>query len=339
MRDDCFSVVRWLVVVRDAFVLPIPFKPLLPGFVLALATASAAMAAARIGDTYEEVIKNEGAPERRMEAGGMLILYYPTQTVKLRNGQVVSLAVPPPSKSTAPAASAPVAGPATTPAPGNYVAPNPNPQLDGLFPKNFVGHPQFDTQEGKRTAGIAFLARREDRTEVYILTARRMLGPEGGFPAQVTPENMRAFMKGISLRGLFGGILNYDAKAVTIPTVEDATSPTYDLAIFRSTRAMTDEAAVLAGSPPRKGEAVWLIAAKQSKTAPATVTHTGAVVAVGDWIVCQFQNPQIVTNDVSGAPVINARGQIVGIYSTFADQDGDKFAYIIPAALVRKYLN
>lgn len=47
--------------------------------------------AVEIGDTYEKVIQEKGAPAGKMEAGGTQILRYTEQTIKLKDGKVVSI--------------------------------------------------------------------------------------------------------------------------------------------------------------------------------------------------------------------------------------------------------
>lgn len=55
--------------------------------------ALGAQATVKIGDTYEAVIAEKGIPTGRMGAGAMLLLRYPDQTIKLKNGIVVALEI------------------------------------------------------------------------------------------------------------------------------------------------------------------------------------------------------------------------------------------------------
>lgn len=49
------------------------------------------LAAAAVGDTYEKVVAEKGAPTGAMKAGEMQILRYADQTIKLRGGVVVAV--------------------------------------------------------------------------------------------------------------------------------------------------------------------------------------------------------------------------------------------------------
>ncbi len=60
--------------------------------VLLLSIASILSAAAvEVGDTYEAVIAEKGAPATKLEAGGTQVLNYPDQRIKLKAGKVVEV--------------------------------------------------------------------------------------------------------------------------------------------------------------------------------------------------------------------------------------------------------
>lgn len=65
-----------------------------PGWCVAFLLLSAAAFAAQVGDTYEQIVAEKGKPSGRMQVGSTLVLRYPDQTVKLKEGRVVSLEVP-----------------------------------------------------------------------------------------------------------------------------------------------------------------------------------------------------------------------------------------------------
>ncbi len=78
--------------------------------VLLMAIASVLSAAAvEIGDAYEAVIAEKGAPATKLEAGGTQVLNYPDQRIKLKAGKVVEVnSKLPETTSAEPSASAPV---------------------------------------------------------------------------------------------------------------------------------------------------------------------------------------------------------------------------------------
>ena len=83
-----------------------------------LAAVSAATSA-EVGDTYEQVLQNQGPPTGKMQAGSVVILKYPGETIRIDQGKVVSvkaLSIPPATVAAKPATSprAPAASSATT---------------------------------------------------------------------------------------------------------------------------------------------------------------------------------------------------------------------------------
>jgi S1-C subfamily serine protease len=80
---------------------------------------------------------------------------------------------------------------------------------------------------------------------------------------------------------------------------------------------------------------VWVIAHVAGGVPEGAFAHRAKVVGTdGRWLECEFDNPHIITNGASGAPVIDARGHVVGIYQGHADENGHKIAYIIAAPLI-----
>src|SRR5689334_10660786 len=73
----------------------------------------------------------------------------------------------------------------------------PLPATAAAFSKTFVGHPEFTTKLGTRSSGTAFLAKFENGPSVYLLTVRHLLGPAGGFPQLIPPDQVPSFVSSI----------------------------------------------------------------------------------------------------------------------------------------------
>jgi len=83
--------------------------------------AAAAALGSEVGDSYEKVLAEKGAPKSQMQAGAVRILSYSDETIKLRDDVVVSIkavavappqSVPPPQPGTPPNAAGQPATPA-----------------------------------------------------------------------------------------------------------------------------------------------------------------------------------------------------------------------------------
>lgn len=73
---------------------------------LVVLLAAAASFAADVGDTYDKVIAEKGAPKSQIVAGPVRVLSYPDVIIKLRDDVVISVKAAPPPRASAPAAAA-----------------------------------------------------------------------------------------------------------------------------------------------------------------------------------------------------------------------------------------
>lgn len=212
----------------------------------------------------------------------------------------------------------------------------PLPPSAASFPKMFVGSPEFETKLGTRGAGTAFLGKFDDRPGVYLLTVRHLLGPAGGFPELVAPADVPAFVRAIRLRYLFtGGSKFLRVDSLKVPETADAKAPLFNVAVFKTSDASAIDAATLTTDEPKAGEPVWVLAHVRGGAPDTQLIHSAHVTEYrGRWLVCPFDNPEIVPNGASGAPVLNSAGKVVGVYCTHSNKDGAVVAYIIPSALI-----
>jgi hypothetical protein len=204
------------------------------------------------------------------------------------------------------------------------------------FPKTFVGKPEFTTKAGVRSPGTACLATFENNPQIYLLTVRHLLGPAGGFPQLIPPDQMPLFVSSIRLLYLFApGSKSYRVEALKVPETSDVKAPFFNVAIFKAIGAFKSDTVAVTTDKPAKGETVWVISrvrasnSKEKDIHPAKVANDEA-----RWLICELDDPSIVPNGASGAPVLNASGKIVGIYCTHSNRDGKVFAYVIPSALL-----
>lgn len=291
--------------------------------------------AVEIGDTREQVIAEKGAPSGKMDAAGMEILRYADQTLKLRNGRVIGIellkaptAVNPPL----PAQKALAVPTVSRAAPTQPLAPE--------FPKHLVGEPLFDTIQGRQAAGTVFIARRADDPQIYLLTVHHLFGPAGGFSHQISHEKLPSFVRRIFIHDQAGGTTARPVTGCVVPESSDTEGPLADLAIFKTSGVSATDAPILAGALPTPGESVWVVARLQGAVPKGATMHRAVVVPKkGDWLKCEFINSGLITAGASGAPVINAKGEIVGIYSGHSDVDGHKFAFVIPSPLILNTLS
>jgi S1-C subfamily serine protease len=293
--------------------------------------ATGGLMAVEIGDTRQSVVAEKGTPAGQMAAGNLEVLRFADLTVKLRDGKVVSIDKVSPRQPmlVAPKESAPT----PTPAPGM-----PSDVAEPQFQMRFVLRPEFHTTVGNRAAGTAFFARMPDDPQVYILTVQHLLGPMGGFNVLPSHEQVPTLVRGVQYTELFDRSsppVWCPVAACMIPVGSDPKGPLSELAAFKVTDVDAANSAVLSSTLPAHLERVWVLAHVMGGVPEGELIHPAKVVdESGPWLICQFENPNIITPGASGSPVVNAVGEVVGIYQGHVEYSGQKYAYLIPSPLI-----
>lgn len=216
------------------------------------------------------------------------------------------------------------------------------------FPKTFVGSPTFETKEGKEDAGTISLVKIKGKSSLYLLTARHLFSPMGGFKRLITPDEFPKFIKSMSVRPFGPGVpRTYRGKA--FPILADYRSEDFwrdsqnslgDLAAFEvSGNFPASDAAPLAAEPTQEGQVVWVIA--QVRFPSGKIAHRAKIITPGwktPFLVAEFDNAQIETAGASGAPVLNEQGEVIGVYSGHSKSSTQTCALIIPSPLILQHL-
>jgi hypothetical protein len=252
--------------------------------------------------------------------------------------ELLAADVPPPSPAPAPAPAA------TTPkhvvqSPAPAAAPRPaEPSTPPAYPDDFVGGPEFDTTAGRQAAGTASIVKLKGGTQTYIVSARHLLGPEGGFAKQTPAEKVPEFVKSIDISSFSGGNRHYDVTGLLVPAKQlkpIGGPPVNDMAVYlNQDSSAQSQAVVLADQVPAVGEPVWVIARVRGGVPEGEIMHSAKVISNNGWLVIQFDNDNIITAGASGAPVLNAAGEVVGVYSAHSTTSAHKTGFIIPAPLI-----
>jgi len=178
-----------------------------------------------------------------------------------------------------------------------------------IIESGFVGCPEFETKSGKFSAGTAFFAKLPDETRPLLITVQHIFGPAGGLKTDVPKEQMAGFANRVTLRDLVRGM------SCTTKIDSLATMGTIDIAAFRIAPGTKVKAHPFAKENPQKGDVIWLVASLDGQP-KKEILHRGTVVEVGpDQIRCKFDNGNLVTRGASGAPYINAMGEVVGVHT------------------------
>ncbi len=250
-------------------------------------------------------------------------------------------ATPPPAPPPpAPVAASPMpAAPASPPPPPTPPAPAGPP----TYPDDFVGGGEVQATTGTHAAGTASVVHLKGQTQSYIVSARHLLGPMGGFPTQTAAKDVPSVVQSISIDAFSGGQRHYDVTGLLVPANHlkaDGGDPVDDMAVYLNHDSSSqDQAVPLADHLPATNAPVWVIAHVRGGVPESQVIQPGKVIEIKDgWIVFQFDNDKIITAGASGAPVLDASGEVIGVYSGHSNNNGHVFGWVIPATMIAKVI-
>jgi hypothetical protein len=210
------------------------------------------------------------------------------------------------------------------------------------YPDDFVGSATVSTTEGERSAGAASIVKLKGGTQTYILSARHLLGPEGGFSKQTPADKVPELVQGISIDAFAGGRSRYDVTALLVPSKRlnpIGGEPMDDAAIYvNHDTTPQSQAVALATEVPPVGSTVWIVARVRGGVPDGQILQSGKVAFNTRWIEIQFDNDGIDTAGASGAPALNAAGEVVGVYSGHLDKNGHRMGFIIPSTQIQKII-
>jgi S1-C subfamily serine protease len=175
----------------------------------------------------------------------------------------------------------------------------------------------------------------KDSFQAYVVSARHLLGKAGGFDKETAAADVPSFVQGIKIDAFNGGIHSYNVTPLLVNSTRLdplGGDPIDDLAIYQlKDSSPQDQAVELAETLPAVGETLYLIAHVAGGVPEGQRIHTMKVINIARWIEAQFDNDNIITSGASGAPVLNAGGQCVGIYSGHSAVNGHVEAFAIPS--------
>jgi hypothetical protein len=208
----------------------------------------------------------------------------------------------------------------------------------------FLFRPHFSTTQGKFRAGTAFCVRLDGQDEPVLLTALHLLGPSGGLPAEVAPLDVPRVVRGVELEDCFdaGKRVPVGNAALVIAEAARLGKPgkAGDVLAFRVPRTASVHAARLAAQGPAQGEKVWLAASVVGGAPPAQRLHEAQATGTtpeGE-LVYQFATPGLQLRATSGAPVLNAAGEVVAINLGGYEEGGKVHGIGNPVTQFRPFL-
>lgn len=219
----------------------------------------------------------------------------------------------------------------------NFAVPEPPVDLLPKIPSHVVFRPTFLTRDFSFTAGTGFLLEGKTEGSSFLVTAYHLFGPAGGLDNQIAGDMIpKVFPRAVGFSFDPDPILLTTDEGVPFPDARksDENGCEKDFAFYRVRGWSANRSLELSRKIPVIGEKVWLILRSIARD---DLLFAEAVVA---WqspneIRYYLQNPDYMYSGASGAPVVNALGEVVAMHSgTFTSQSGRKFGFGAPAAAI-----
>jgi hypothetical protein len=197
------------------------------------------------------------------------------------------------------------------------IPPNTPAAVASVASKDRVYYPKFITTEGEYTAGSIFVVSNpfDPAGPPMALSAQHLMAVGD---REVPGDQVPTFVKKVVIiEHETGRELGQVGPALRIP---GATSPTQevgssrDLVAFTSSTELKVKAFVLAAAAPAVGDRVFLFALFAD--ARGRVLHQGTVTGNDETGLHYELDENIRLTGASGAPVLNAAGEVVGLHST-----------------------
>lgn len=212
------------------------------------------------------------------------------------------------------------------------------------LPRNFAVRPYFLLKDGQEMqAGTAFGAKL-DNGETVLLSVLHLFGEAGGLSKDIPAAKVPEVVESVTLYdmgykqkyGEAGKGLLRDGYPLGSRGNEDCSG---DLVAFALDGKSGVATLPLAKQNPQVGETVWIVGKVYAHEGPVADRYEGKVESVSAQSIDVELGVPVELTGFSGAPVVNAKGEVVGIVVGGAKLLNYASASLNPIQSIRKYLS
>lgn len=199
-----------------------------------------------------------------------------------------------------------------------------------------VCRPEFTVGTDSYRAGTAFVL--QTQSGALLVTAHHLFGPDGGGPATEVPWAQMPARARLDTCVQFAGEGRWSASA---PIALEGARGGFDEASMLDVAAFPTDAAPalrLASRQPVVGDPVWLVAQTIGEPRSPGLLHRGVVAEVTDSYIYFLYDQPISITATSGAPIVNASGEVVGVNFGGGEMAGRYFGLGTGLGAVRRAL-
>ncbi len=181
------------------------------------------------------------------------------------------------------------------------------------LPYTTLYKPTFNYKSsGEHTVGHMFAVEHTNGT--FMVTAQHLFGKAGGLDRQLSPEEIPEELSSVLAKNISTGQSTNIGEYVIFPNASTLSKEgaENDLAVFRTTEL---HGLKLATNKPKEDEIVWLYSSLKKQKPGDSLLHPAKVWDVDErFIKYSFLNRSINLRATSGAPLLNQKGEVVGIH-------------------------
>lgn len=206
-----------------------------------------------------------------------------------------------------------------------------------VLEENTILRPDFYMRNTDFSAGTAFAVDIGD--ESLILTALHLFGPDGGLDEQIPSSELANNIKKVEFTDAFTGDgCGECTQVLNIVDAEADSSVNKDIAAFIYGDNMNVPKLRIASKLPKKGETVWLAASVMTAPEDKMLHKAKVRSASNSMLTFVYEDEGINIMATSGAPILNSKGEVVGINIAAMDEGNKVIGAANPCTSIKKML-